>query len=124
MPIPIRSYAHRDILNALAEGGKTPADVLFVYHREHGLGSWDDFELAVRTYEVLKNRPWYAPGDGENGLLVVGRGWWVERWVHDGRADDGWNYRTSPEDLASDDHPISFLAPRPPLTAVLGRLSP
>lgn len=81
----------RETVNMLAEYGRTPDDVSWVGSRDGKVGcSWDHFAVIADVN--------YDSGFGSNyvplDVVVVGRGWWLERLEYDG--SEGWEYREPP----------------------------
>jgi hypothetical protein len=81
-----------ETLEALALNGKRPSDVVRVGRGDGALSMrWEDFAVLAREIE-------YDAGHGadmiDDRLMVIGRGWWLERAEYDG--SEWWSYRKMP----------------------------
>jgi len=78
-----------ETLYILKENNKNESDVLWVGSRKYK-SSWEDFKLVADIdYDNGYGRIEVAPD-----LLVVGNGWWLERFEHDEL--EWWEYREMP----------------------------
>jgi hypothetical protein len=78
-----------ETIKVMAKNNKTIKDVVWVGTRE-GRTSWQEFEK-------LANKTYYSGYGGENvnlDLLVVGKGWWLERQEYDG--SEWWEFKAFP----------------------------
>ena len=76
---------------ALAVWGKSGSDARWVGSSDGTYGmTWDEFKsLADQEYDDNYCDPQVA-----TDLVIVGDGWWLERWEFGGT--EGWTYKTRP----------------------------
>ena len=76
-----------ETIETLANYGKTPNDVLWTGTCENK-GTWNDFAaMANHIYDAG-----YGKAEVDMALLVVGDGWWLERW--EDRGKEQWAFET------------------------------
>lgn len=79
-----------ETISDLKSNGKSPSDVLWIGN-ESGYMDWSEFE-SLADFE-------YDNGYGgeviNTSLKIVGKDWWMERWVYDG--SEWWEFKTMPE---------------------------
>jgi hypothetical protein len=80
-----------ETLTFLAAVGKSPRDVLWVGSEDGRYAlSWEEFaQIADVEYD-----PGYGAQKIAVDLVVVGDGWWLERWEYDGA--EGWSFKECP----------------------------
>lgn len=75
----------------LEQYGKTLDDVLFI--------QGDDFEITKTNFMKVARDTNYDPGYGAQrvakDLVLVGEGWWIERYEYDGA--EWWTFKSIPE---------------------------
>ena len=78
-----------ETIEVLREVGHTPNEVLWVGNTEVKT-TWDNFaKLANENYH-----DGYGDIEVPLDLLIVGDGWWLERYEYDGM--EGWSYKSQP----------------------------
>ena len=82
----------KETIEALKENGKTPKDVQWVGSKDGKYAiSWEEFEkIADIEYDAGYGAPEIA-----TDLVVVGDGWWLERWECEDA--EGWAFKTLPQ---------------------------
>jgi hypothetical protein len=80
-----------ETLAALVAEDKSPQDVLWVGSEDGRYAlSWEEFSrIADVEYD-----PGYGAQEIAADLVVVGDGWWLERWEYDGA--EGWSFKECP----------------------------
>lgn len=79
----------RETLQALTRAGKTIADIEWIGDSDY-TGTWDDFaKIADFEYDAG-----YGGVEINQGLLIVGRDWWLERCEYDG--SEWWEFKQLP----------------------------
>lgn len=98
----MRTNLYEETIGKLRENGKTAKDVLWVGSTE-AFCTWEDFE-AIAT-----NTSYDAGYGGQEicpDLLVVGKGWWLERHEYDG--SEWWEFKVKPTKPKEQIKPITF----------------
>lgn len=79
-----------ETIKTLSENGKTFDDVLFI--------QGDDFGITKENFEEVAKKSDYYAGYGSakvaGDLVLVGEGWWLERFEYDGA--EGWSFKETP----------------------------
>ncbi len=95
----------KETTETLERHDKRPADVQWVGTRD-GVrsGSWDSFAEIASVIEYNNGYggaeiSYDRSGDGAEGLVVVGDGWWLERGEYDG--SEWWEFKSPPVRRAS-----------------------
>lgn len=96
-----------ETVEALEEHGKCPGDVAFL-STSNGSLTWTQYAASAKDIE-------YDAGYGLNcismDLMVVGDGWWLERYEYDG--SECWCFKSTPtpptEDVKDDEDILDFL---------------
>lgn len=74
----------------LEKYGKTLDDVLYI--------QGDDFEITRKNFETVARDTNYDSGYGDQhvpkDLVLVGEGWWIERYEYDGA--EWWDFKSIP----------------------------
>lgn len=84
-------YIVNETIEALKENGKTPELVSWVGSKDGKyVMSWKAFEDKCD----VKYDNDYGVQQVASDLVVVGRGWWLERYEYDG--SEGWAFKTTP----------------------------
>lgn len=78
-----------ETLEILKENGKTPDDVRYVC-KYPLMTDWKHFELNANF--IYDNG--YGFQEINCTLMIVGDGWWMERWDYDG--SEGWEFKNNP----------------------------
>jgi hypothetical protein len=81
----------QDALTVMGQAGKSPADVLWVGSEDGTYAiSWEQF-VPMANFE-------YADGEKSvaRDVVIVGDGWWLERWFVDEDWMSGWVYKENP----------------------------
>lgn len=80
-----------ETLKELYNYGRTFNDVLFI--------QGDDFEISKDNFEEVAKKTNYDDGYGAQhvakDLVLVGEGWWIERYEYDGA--EWWTFKSIPE---------------------------
>lgn len=85
-----------ETLEDLADNGKAPEDVRWVgvAAESYEAGWWIDWATFVNTACAAIYPRDRGGSHIEPHLVVVGDGWWLERWEFDGA--EGWDFKTQP----------------------------
>ena len=79
-----------ETIKFLEENGKTFEDVLFIQGK--------DFKVTKENFENVAKKANYDSGFGAQhvatDLVLVGDGWWIERYEYDG--SEWWEFKTIP----------------------------
>jgi len=85
----------QETVAALHENGKTTQNVLQVQLRDKAC-SWNSFAEMASVFNYNAS---YGIAYVNLDLIVIGKGWWLERGEYDG--SEWWIFRTTPSLLAS-----------------------
>lgn len=82
-----------ETIKYLNENEKTFDDVLFI--------QGNDFGITKGNFEEIAKKSDYYAGYGSakvaEDLVLVGKGWWLERFEYDGA--ECWHFKTNPEQI-------------------------
>jgi hypothetical protein len=82
----------KETIKELGYSKKTPDQVIWVGSKDGALAlSWDEFSTIAKDINYSSG---YGRSEVARDLIVVGPGWWLERWEYDGA--EGWSYKEMP----------------------------
>ena len=81
----------KETIEILSKYNKTPEDILWCGSEQFGWFTWQDFiEVAPEDYNSG-----YGGQEIAKDLLIVGKGFWLERHEYDG--SEWWEYKSTPQ---------------------------
>ena len=85
------SNLKEETLSVLTSHGKQWSDVKWIGHKNGNVKIHPEYflEIADREYDAG-----FGSVEVNTALVVVGDGWWLERWEYDGSV--GWTYKEPP----------------------------
>jgi len=79
-----------ETIEALREHGKAPEDTTFVSDGQQS-ATWEGFRVLAETCDYDNG---FGAAEINMDLVVVGVGWWLERYEYDGA--ERWEFKTMP----------------------------